>query len=88
MPFLIDDNSYGNGTTEVNTLEEVFDYFRDEEVADRNYRGDHPDVYEIVRKVEIVANPATFSVANPSTDIPAPLPGETVSDYARRISGG
>lgn len=86
--FLVLDNYSGNEEIVLDTIEQVFDYFRDEEIENRTY--DIPTVYEIVKEIKIQAKPAEFSVISdePTPDIPAPRPGESVTDYARRITGG
>lgn len=82
---IIDD--YDGQHEVVNSIDAVLDYFRDNEVAERGWKGDHPTVYEIGEEVKIKASPVEYAVEKP-TDIPPPLPGESVTDYARRITNG
>jgi hypothetical protein len=53
-----------------------------------NYVAPRIEVYKLGERVPFTLVPAQFKLGDPnSTEIPAPLPGETVSDYARRITG-
>jgi hypothetical protein len=89
MPFLVIDN-YAGENPDFKTIDGVLEYFRDaSDNGESMHRIEDIIVYEIVREVKIVANPATFhAVSETESNIPAPLPGETVSDYARRLTNG
>jgi len=73
---------------------EFLEYCDDEEVNfDYGFGGnDAPEAWYVpddLKRVNVESVPSRYVIkADPdSTEIPAPRPGETVSDYARRITG-
>ena len=74
------------------TLEEVRQLLQErfDENPDyfQNYLIDQYQVRAIGEAQALSFIPAKLTIGPVRDDIPAPLPGETVTDYARRITGG
>jgi hypothetical protein len=98
----LEENGADMGVTEFETLAEVStelreraaDYtdtresWRSSGASEREEWLEEVTVYEIVRKVPVnIETTVSVSVGEPSV-IPPPLPGETVTDYATRITRG
>ena len=87
-------DSYGE--TQMFDNEDDFLQHCDDEEIDFDYAyggNEKPAAWYIpddLKRVNVEAVPSRYVIKTDpdSTEIPAPLPGETVSDYARRISGG
>jgi hypothetical protein len=89
------EDGFDEGWMTFNSMDEVQKYLDDNaaEYADDRYsfekweRG--IELFEVGSKIAVnIAIKTEVKIGTDRTDIPAPLPGETVGDYARRISGG
>ena len=62
------------------------EYMQDELDGNDSYHVERLTVIELGDEVKFTVQPAKITLRSASVDIPAPMPGESVTDYAARIT--
>lgn len=85
--FVVIDPNYDYELRVCDTIEEALDVIQEFVENDGDsYRAQRQQIFALGEEIPFTITDPSVTLTNHF--IPAPLPGETVSDYARRITGG